>query len=198
MNLLILTVYLICVTYVFNNAFQVLDSLVTVNADSESIDNQLEEQKIKDLIAIKFPFKNGYKLDNLNDLKSITIIVNNKTLERKVEINWNESSLSDFGNSAGRVIRLTPGMDKVPQSQASSIMLPGQTIQEQLSNENISSPLFKANKLREAALDEKQFHLQLIFNISDPATGEKKTYRLRCPFVAKKLHWKKAFGLLWK
>lgn len=198
MNLLILTVYLICVTYVFNNAFQVLDSLVTINSDSEAIDNQLKEQKIKDLIAIKFPFKNGYKLDDLSDLKSITIIVNNKSLDHKVDINWNESSLTDFGNSAGRVIRLTPGMENVPQSQVSSTMLPGQTIQEKLSNENISSPLFKAGKLREAALDEKQFYLQLIINISDPAIGAKNTYRLRCPFVAKKLHWKKAFGLLWK
>ncbi|NEO97981.1 MAG: hypothetical protein F6K58_04625 [Symploca sp. SIO2E9] len=215
MNLLIFTVYLICVTYVLYNAFLFVDSMVTVDADKEELSRQLEEDNLKDFIDIKFKFKSGYHLDQIDkELETIPVEVANKSQQHKLELLWDDSSISNLKKKSGRLIRITPGMSETPQKQATSTILPGQTIEAKLSDEKLVSPLHSKNisvrktstldserLLKIAALTASVFHIQLVFKIASQKTNPKDGKQqlscvLRCPLSVKRVHWKKAADLL--
>ncbi|MBD0264429.1 MAG: hypothetical protein ICV78_17385, partial [Tolypothrix sp. Co-bin9] len=61
-DLLIFTVYVIVVTYVFYQAYSDLGNQAVIVSDSEDLSNQIQEQEIQDLIDIKFKFKDSYRL----------------------------------------------------------------------------------------------------------------------------------------
>jgi len=191
-NLLIFTVYLIIVSYVLYQAYKALGNQVVIETDYSSLTQQLEEQEIKDLIDIKFKFKDRYKLDELTKLM---IIIKNTSEEDTIRVDWDESSITDFDKVTGRVIRLATGMTNIPQSQAVSIIVPGRIIQEELSDDkSILSPLFKPAKIKEASVKNNPFYLRLFLTISSP-TGAKRSYTLRCKFIPKPLHFAKALSI---
>lgn len=191
-NLLIFTVYLIIVYYVLYQAYKALGNQVVIDTDYGSLNQQLEEQEIKNLIDIKFKFQDRYKLDELTKLM---ISIKNTSEEDTIRVDWDESSITDFDKVTGRVIRLATGMTNIPQSQAVSIIVPGRIIQEELSDDkSILSPLFKPEKIKEASVKNNPFYLRLFFTISNP-TGAKRSYTLRCKFIPKPLHFAKALSL---
>jgi hypothetical protein len=191
-NLLIFTVYLIIVSYVLYQAYKALGNQVVIDTDYGSLNQQLEEQEIKELIDIKFKFKDRYKLDELTKLM---ISIKNTSQEDTIRVDWDESSITDFDKVTGRVIRLATGMTNIPQSQAVSIIVPGRIIQEELSDDkSILSPLFKPAKIKEASIKNNPFYLRLFLTISNP-TGAKRSYTLRCKFIPKPLDLAKALSI---
>ncbi len=191
-NLLIFTVYLIIVSYVLYQAYKALGNQVVIDTDYGSLNQQLEEQEIKELIDIKFKFKDRYKLDELTKLM---ISIKNTSQEDTIRVDWDESSITDFDKVTGRVIRLATGMTNIPQSQAVSIIVPGRIIQEELSDDkSIISPLFKPAKIKEASIKNNPFYLRLFLTISNP-TGAKRSYTLRCKFIPKPLGLAKALSI---
>jgi uncharacterized protein YpmB len=70
-NLLIFTVYIIVVTYVFYQAYKSLENQVTITLDKDALDRQLEEQELKNSVEIKFKLKSRYSLDGLKTLPSV-------------------------------------------------------------------------------------------------------------------------------
>jgi hypothetical protein len=194
-NLLILTVYILIVAYIFYQAYQSLDSKVTIETNNEYLNQDLEEQQLKQLIDIKFKFQNSYDLDQLTKLQ---LSIQNISLEDTVYVDWNLSSITDFDKVTARVIRLTKGMKEIPQSQAITTILPGQKIEEDLSDDkSIVAPLFKPEKLKKALAKATPFSLRLFLIVSN-LDGTKRSSPLHCQFIPRKLGLAKALTLALK
>src|SRR4028118_1659262 len=112
-NLLILTVYFIIVTYVFYQAYKSLGNQMTVSLDSDSLNRQLEEQELQDILEISFRFSQSYRFD---ELKTLEMTIKNKSMEDTIYIDWDQSYLTDFDKVTGRVIRVLSGMTDIPQT----------------------------------------------------------------------------------
>jgi len=197
-NLLILTVYLIIVTYVFYQAYKSLGNQVVIELDYGDLNQQLDEKGLRDIVGIKFKFRDSYRLDELTKLP---IVINNKSQDHTIMVDWNVSSIIDFDNVTGRVIRLTPGLTALPQNQAVSILAPEQSIDEELTDDkDIAAPLFKPGKLKKATDTAAPFYLRLFLTISNiaGAVGDKHSQILSCRLVPKKLRWTRAFTIALK
>jgi hypothetical protein len=206
-NLLILTVYIIVVLYVFYKAHQSLDTQVVIDPDKDFINEQIEANGLKGIVDINFSkLKASYQFD---DLKTIAITIintsdkgDNPTLN-SVRVDWDESSITDFDGVTDRIIRVTKGLAEIPQKQAASIVVPGQKVQADLSDaKDINKPLFKANKLKKAAQTDKPFFLRLFLKISYPGESKpgenERTCFVRCKLTPKKLRWAKALVIAFK
>ncbi|MBE9126907.1 MULTISPECIES: hypothetical protein [unclassified Coleofasciculus] len=192
-NLLILTVYLIVVVLVFNRAFKSLEGLVIFETETDSLNKQLEEKNLNDLINIKFSFAQSYKLD---ELKFLSLTIENKSKESFIEIDWKQCFISDFSKRIRQAVRSIPGTPTPDVAQSSKIP-PGQKIEEKISDEDISASLFDPKKLQEAAQKEDDFFLQFPLKISEPGK-DARSCNLRCTFIAKVLPWQRAFVLALK
>lgn len=188
-NLFILTVYLIVVMLVLNQALRSIENLITIEPDWESINQQLEDNNLKDIINLKFIFAESYKLD---ELKTILITLENKSKESFIEIDWKQCFISDFDKRIRQAVRVIPGTTDI--SQTASKIPPGQTLKEQVSDEKVAAPLFEPKKLKAAAQKADTFFLRLPLKISEPAS-DARSCNLRCHFIAKTLPWQRAFTL---
>jgi hypothetical protein len=93
-NLLIITVYIIIVTYVFYKAYQSLETQVSIELDTESLNQQLEMYDLKGLIDINFnKMKRKYQFD---ELQTLVLTIKNKLpdhTQATIRIVWDESSI---------------------------------------------------------------------------------------------------------
>lgn len=191
-NLLIFTVYGIVVTLVFNQALKSLENKIVVKFDADSVNEQLAEQNCQDAIEVNFAFAPSYRLD---EFKSLKLSVKNKSPHEIVSIDWNQSYLVNFKNVAGRLIRVVGDMTDVPASQTATTLYPGQSAQEQLSNEAILAPLFDPGQLKTAALERGRFIVRIILKLKSMEDGTERSCHLRCPFVPSKLRWTRALTI---
>ncbi len=199
-NLLILTIYIIGVTYVLYKAFQEIDKLITVKVDSEAINQELEKHNfndynLKDLMEVKFGFYPSYKFDELKDLK---LTVKNKTNQNPVyiEIDWDKSIITDLENNGRPMVWVnSDDMEEAPKSQDVGKIRPGQKCEFKLSDEKIQDALFPVKELKKAIKYGGQFNLQLLFKIEEPNTGKSSSCYLPCRFKPIKLHWTQAIVL---
>ena len=189
-NILILTIYFIVVALVFNRAFQSLDKLVNFETDTAYLNKQLSENKLQEILNVKFSFADKYELD---ELKRLSMSIENKSKDVFVEIDWKQCFISDFDKRIRRAIRVIPGKNEAV-AQSPSTILPGQTLKEQISDEKIGSPLFDPKKLQAAADQTDYFYLRLSLKISEANAGGR-SCNLRCQFIAKNLPWQKALIL---
>jgi hypothetical protein len=196
-DLLIFTVYVIVVSYVFYQAYKSLESKVVIVPDLADLNRQMEKYDIKNLIDIKFKFSPSYKLD---EFTKIPIVIQNKSQDDTIRIDWDECSITDFDNVTGRAIRLAPGVTDIPQNQAPVIIVPNRKVEENLSDDKaVAAPLFKPAKLRKAVINSKPFRLRLFFTRSTPADPKyKQSYTLTCMFLPKKLSWNRAITIALK
>ncbi len=192
-NLLIFTVYLIIVTYVFYKAYQSLENKITVELDSESLNQELVINDLKDLVEIDFrKMRPSYQFD---ELKTLMISIKNKSDIATIRVNWDESSISDYEGNVRRVIRVTKGLAEVPQKQVPSIIVSSQKITEELSDDrDLGSPLFKPQKLKKASQKGEPFTLRLSFKITQPGGSEQSGF-VSCNLTPKKLRWTQALKI---
>jgi hypothetical protein len=112
MDLIILVVYIICMTYVISQAIFSLDNQTKIATDAKFLETQLDEKtlgekKLKDLIGIGFRFEDRYKSDN--QPKALAMTVENKSDDYYVYIDWDSSSITSYDpNFSRRVIRVAP------------------------------------------------------------------------------------------
>ncbi|HEY9644945.1 MAG TPA: hypothetical protein V6C88_01175 [Chroococcidiopsis sp.] len=127
LDLIIVTVYLICVVYVFYQARQSLDHQTAYEFQSKALDEVLTKETIerhskgedgeeklevvplKDLIGIslKPEYKDRFKLEE--QPKKLSLTVENKSTDYIVYIHWNLASLIDYENQTHQLVRLTGG-----------------------------------------------------------------------------------------
>jgi hypothetical protein len=185
-NLLIITVYIIIVTYVFYKAYQSLETQVSIELDTESLNQQLEMYDLKGLIDINFnKMKRKYQFD---ELQTLVLTIKNKLpdhTQATIRIVWDESSIIDFEDSPRRTIReaLTKGLTEVPEKQNPTPLTPNQKIDENLTDEqHLGKPLFKIDQFKKAAKKGQPFYLRL-------------TLSVRCSLIPRKLSWTKALSI---
>lgn len=189
-NILVLTVYCIVVALVFNRAFQSLDKLVNFENDVAYLNQELSKYKLQDFLVVKFSFAEKYELD---ELKRLSMTIENKSKDIFVEIDWKQCFISDFDKRIRRAIRVVPGKNEAA-SQSPSTILPGQTLKEEISDEKIGAPLVDPKQLQAAADNNDYFYLRLFLKISE-ANVNGRSCNLRCQFIAKNLSWQKALTL---
>jgi hypothetical protein len=136
LDLLILTVYIITVVYVLYQAINTLDDQTTFHFERSALDQVLQAKELKDLINLNFKFEDRYKFEE--QPTKLSMSVENKSVDKSFEVNWDHSSLTDHEGRSRRVIRLTP--DKrfnLSEHQVLSIVPPGKTLKEDFTAEDI-------------------------------------------------------------
>jgi hypothetical protein len=112
MDLIILVVYIICMTYIISQAIFSLDNQTKFVADTKFFEAQLEEKKLgdkplKDLVGIGFKFEFRYK--SKDQPKKLLMTIENKSLDYYIYIDWDSSSITTYDpNFSRRVIRVAP------------------------------------------------------------------------------------------
>ncbi|MEM7725922.1 MAG: hypothetical protein AAF208_06050 [Cyanobacteria bacterium P01_A01_bin.45] len=137
-NLLVLTFYIIGVSYIINRMVESIADNIKFSFDKAAIDKQLEEYNLKDHVDVKFKFKSSYDIDAL---KQLMLILTNKSDNLGVYVDWDNTSLVvNFDSSSRRVIRTSPDLTRdLAVSQSPSLVAPGKTIAPTFSPEDIFS-----------------------------------------------------------
>jgi len=148
-NLIILTIYIIVVSYVFNRMVESIDDQVKFEFKKGVVDDQLKEQNLDDKIGVSFKFKSSYAID---DLKDLGLSIENKSENIAVYVDWDNSSLVvEHSKQSRRVIRKSPDLTRdlaVPQSP--SLIAPKKTLSETVTAEDVlqrqENGTYSANK----------------------------------------------------
>ncbi|MFN6516344.1 MAG: hypothetical protein RMY29_017830 [Nostoc sp. CreGUA01] len=221
-NLIILTIYIIVVSYVFNRMVESIDDQIKFEFKKGTVDDQLKEQNLDDKIGISFKFKSSYPID---DLKDLSMSIENKSENIAVYVDWDNSSLVvEHSKQSRRVIRKSPDLTRdlaVPQSP--SLIAPKKTLSETVTAEDVfqrdqatgtysaKKPLIDINGLQKGQKKlyndfinrrkELDFSLQLVLRISEvrggiaPGVNFPPISIINCPFTVRKLPW--TYALPW-
>ncbi|MFK0734603.1 MAG: hypothetical protein ACIWVG_26210 [Gloeotrichia echinulata HAB0833] len=220
-NLVVLTLYIIGVTYVFNLMKESIDDKIKYEFLKGVVDDQLKEQNLQDKIGVSFKLapSNGFE-----DIKELSLSIENKSEDIAIYVDWDNSSLVvEHSKQSRRVIRKSPDLTRdlaVPQSP--SLIAPKKTLSETISAEDVfqrdekgiysaKKPLVDIpgikggnKKLYNDFMNEKaqlNFSLQLVLRISEVRVGLAPGINfppmciLNCPFTIKKLPW--TYALPW-
>lgn len=222
-NLVILTLYIIGVSYVFNRMVESIDDQIKFEFDKAVVDEQLKAQNLLEQVGISFKFKSLYPID---DLKDLSLSIENKSDNIAIYVDWDNSSLVvEHTKQSRRVIRKSPDLTRdlaVPQSP--SLIAPQKTLSETVTAEDVferdattgtysaKKPLINISglskgqkKLYKDFMAEKktlEFSLQLVLRISEvrvglaPGVNVPPMCIINCPFTIKKLPW--TYALPWK
>ncbi|MFN6567422.1 hypothetical protein [Dendronalium sp. ChiSLP03b] len=195
-NLVVLTLYIIGVSYIFNLMVESIDDKIKFEFQKAVVDDQLKEQNLQDQIGISFKLKDSYSFD---DLKELLVSIENKSDNLAVYVDWDNSSLvaEEYNNQSRRVIRKSPDITRdlaVPQSP--SLIAPKKTLSEAVTAEDVferdkeagtysaKKPLVNINGLKGGSPPQKkiyngfinrrnelQFSLQLVLRLSELRIG---------------------------
>jgi hypothetical protein len=224
-NLVVLTLYIIGVSYVFNRMIESIDDQVKFEFKKGVVDEQLKEQNLQAQIGISCKLKASYPIDDLKDLQ---ISIENKSDNIAVYVDWDNSSLVvEHSKESRRVIRKSPDLTRdlaVPQSP--SLIVPQKTLTETVTSENVferdqvtgtytaKKPIVNITGLKSGAPPQKKlynnfinrreelkFSLQLVLRISEvrvglaPGINVPPMCIINCPFTIRKLPW--TYALPW-
>lgn len=129
-NLLVLTLYIIGVTYTFNRMIDSIADQIKIEFDpKKTVVEQLKKAELEEKIEISFGMKAMYSLDELKDL---SLSLKNKSEDLVIYVDWDNSSIFGIDGRSRRLIRKSPDMNRdlaVPQT-SSPIVPSGQTLKE--------------------------------------------------------------------
>jgi len=205
-DFLILVIYILSLVFVYNNALESLQDIISVEFDASFLQEQINTQELGSLVAIKGEVGGNA----IKDVKEVSLSIENKSSERSLYVVWDQSVINDFGKRSRRVIRLTPGVTlDLMQPQVYSAIAPGQTLKEKITAEDvlqrnkdtqaleIGKPLFDGKDLQKAwDGGDAKFSVILILQGSSPGIGLDSPHLLICQFKIVQKSWKKA--ITWK
>ncbi|WP_353929858.1 hypothetical protein WJM97_16345 [Okeanomitos corallinicola TIOX110] len=138
-NLIVLMVYFLGVYYTFNRMVESIDDMVKVDFLKSSAEEQLKEQNLDDKVDISFKV-GSYSLEKLSDnLKELSISIENKSEGLAVYVDWDNSSwVVEHSKKSRRVIRKYPDLSRdLAMPQVPTIIAPNKTISETVTAEDI-------------------------------------------------------------
>ncbi|MBD2131611.1 hypothetical protein H6F47_03865 [Sphaerospermopsis sp. FACHB-1094] len=138
-NLLVLMVYILGIYYTFNRMIESIDDMVVLNFQKSAVEEQLKEQNLDDKIGISFG-SGTYSLEKLKDnLKELSISIDNKSEALAVYVDWDNSSwVIEHSKKSRRVIRKSPDLSRdLAIPQVPTIIAPKKTISESVTAEDI-------------------------------------------------------------
>ncbi|MDH6061794.1 hypothetical protein NWP17_15360 [Chrysosporum bergii ANA360D] len=221
-NLVILTLYIIGVSYVFNRMIESIDDQIKFEFKKAVVDEQLKAQNLQDKIGIAFKFQSSYPVD---DLKELALSIQNKSEDIAIYVDWDNSSLVvEHSKQSRRVIRKSPDLTRdlaVPQSP--SLIAPQKTLSETVTAEDVfqrdqatgtysaTKPIINISGLSKGqkklyndfmnGRKKLEFSLQLVLRISEvrvglaPGVNIPPMCIINCPFTIRKLPW--TYALPW-
>jgi hypothetical protein len=206
-NLLFLTLYLLCIAYIFYQMYDILSQLITVEFDQDFLNTQLQQQNLTDTLEISFQFRQVYHPD---ELQKFLIRIKNKSEDCTLYIDWDQNIIVDLEARSRRVLRISPGVTlDFSKAQVFSIIAPSQVLEETLTTEatltrnddealEITDPLFPPKAVQQAVYEEKPFTLRLLLQVSPLASGLTggRLHALECRFFLNKPTWRQSLG--WK
>jgi hypothetical protein len=222
-NLVVLTIYIIGVAYVFNMMVESIDDRIKYEFKKGVVDNQLKEQGLDDKIGISFKFKSS---DPMDELKELSMSIDNKSDSLAIYVDWDNSALI-LNNKSCRVIRKSPDLTRdlaLPQSP--SLIVPKKSLSEAITAEDlfgrdkdtgiyaVKKPIVDIGGLKKGGPPQKklygdfmnrgkelEFSLQLVLRLSELRAGIALGSEyppiciIDCPFTVKKLPW--TYALPW-
>ncbi|MBE9057161.1 hypothetical protein [Sphaerospermopsis sp. LEGE 08334] len=138
-NLLVLMVYILGIYYTFNRMIESVDDMVVLNFQKSAVEEQLKEQNLDEKIGISFK-TDRYSLEKLKDnLKELSISIDNKSEGLAVYVDWDNSSwVIEHSKKSRRVIRKSPDLSRdLAIPQVPTIIAPKKTISESVTAEDI-------------------------------------------------------------
>jgi len=222
-NLVVLTLYIIGVSYTFNRMIESIDDKIKYEYKGGAVNDQLTEQELKDQIGIGVKFNSSYSID---ELKELQVSIENKSDNLAVYVDWENSTLVvEHSKQSRRVIRISPYLTRdlaIPQTP--SLITPKKSLSEKITAEDVleldvttgtysaKKPLINISGLEKGPQKklyndfmnrgkELEFSLQLVLRISDvrvgiaPGINIPPMYLINCPFTIKKLPW--TYALPW-
>ncbi|MGH1392511.1 MAG: hypothetical protein ACRAVC_00540 [Trichormus sp.] len=222
-NLVVLTIYIIGVAYVFNMMVESIDDRIKYEFKKGVVDNTLKEQGLADKIGVNFKFKSS---DPMDELKELSMSIDNKSENLAIYVDWDNSSLI-LNNKSCRVIRKSPDLTRdlaLPQSP--SLIVPKRSLSESITAEDlfgrdkdtgiytVKKPIVDIGGLKKGGPPQKklygdfmnrgkeiEFSLQLVLRLSEiragiaPGSEYPPICIIDCPFTVKKLPW--TYALPW-
>mgnify|MGYP001797916424 CR=1 FL=1 len=170
-NLLVLTLYIIGVSYVFNLMVESIQDQMKFIYDKAKVDEQLKQQELADKVSIAFKLKPCYDIDGV---KELTLILSNQSDNLAVYVDWDNCSfVVKHKNISRRVIRKSPDVSRdlgVPQSP--SLVAPSQKLIENITTEDVFG------KDQEKGVYEAKKPLVNITGLKNsPAKAQRKLYK---------------------
>lgn len=138
-NLIVLTVYILGIYYTFNRMIESIDDMVMLNFQKSTVEEQLQEQNLHEQIGISFK-TDVYSLEKLKDnLKELSISIENKSESLAVYVDWDNSSwVVEHTKKSRRVIRKSPDLSRdLAMPQVPTIIAPKKSISENVTAEDI-------------------------------------------------------------
>ncbi|MDJ0619466.1 MAG: hypothetical protein QNJ63_22435 [Calothrix sp. MO_192.B10] len=225
LDLLVLTLYIIGITYTFNRMVDSISDRMKIEFDPEkTIAEQLKQQELEEQMEISFSLKGMYPIDEPNTLG---ISIKNKSDDVAIYVDWDNSSIVGIDKRSRRVIRQSPDLIRdLAVPQIPSLIVPGKTLKESITAEDVfkrdketgtyspEDPIVNIPKLKEGKKDQKKqysnfmqrkeefnFSLDLVLRTSKTAYGVAQGQNvppvciINCPFVIRKLPW--TYALPW-
>lgn len=135
-NLVVLTFYLIGLSYTFNRMVESIDDKIKFTFNKAEVDRQLAEKNLNNDIGISFKFS---PTNNIDDLKELSLTVENKSKNLALYIDWDNCSIViQHFKATKRVIRKSPDVTRdlaVPQSP--SLIAPGNSLTSAITAEDV-------------------------------------------------------------
>ncbi|QLE57776.1 hypothetical protein [Nostoc sp. TCL26-01] len=223
-NLVVLTIYIIGISYVFNRMVESIDDRLKFEFKKGDVEEQLKKLELDEKIGISFKLDASNAYDAVKDL---SISVENKSEDLAIYVDWDNSTLIvDHTKQSCRVIRKSPDLIRdlgVPQ--VLSLVAPKRTLSEKVSAENLyerdketgtfsaTKPIIdiaglsknkNQKKLYNDFINEREslkFSLQLVLRLSEvraglaPGVNVPPVCIIDCPFTVRKLPW--TYALPW-
>ncbi|MDJ0675491.1 MAG: hypothetical protein QNJ36_08955 [Calothrix sp. MO_167.B42] len=152
-DLVVLTLYIIGITYTFNRMVDSIADQMQVEFDSKkTIAEQLKKQNLEDKLEISFGLKGMYPIDGPDTLYTLPISIKNKSGKSDesdepesfaIYVDWDNSSIFGSDQRSRRVIRQSPDLIRdLAVPQIPSLIVPGNTLKELVTAEDV----FKRDK----------------------------------------------------
>ncbi|MBP5976695.1 hypothetical protein HW132_29185 [Brasilonema sp. CT11] len=135
-NLLILTLYIIGISYTINQMIESIAEQIKIDFNKASVDEQLKEQSLQDMIGISF---GGLaKTHDIEKPQSLSINIENKSSDLAIYVDWDNCGFEEFDGTSKRVIRMSPDMTRdLGVFQSPSLIVPKKTLKESVSSESV-------------------------------------------------------------
>ena len=165
--------------------------------DKSSLDLQISEQKLEDIIEIRFYFASSYRNQSLS---AISLELTNKSSTHSIYVNWQYSTFTDAYKQSQRLFYHVPGLTiDFFQPQVFTVIAAEQTLNARIVTQSclsrdeetgeltIQYPIFNWQELNM----NRSFYLYLVFQVSEPIykTQEINLNTLKCKFNIKKIPW---------
>lgn len=112
-DLIILTVYLICVFYVIRQAWDNLEEQTMI----KNVKTKFDPESLKDIIKIDFKFKDDARIKFTDQPKLLETSIANQSRTAVITIDWDRGSLTNFDGGDRRLIKVTDTLQKSEMSK---------------------------------------------------------------------------------